>query len=311
MNAYAIVFPGQGSQSLNMLAPFAAHKEIVHHYCSKASEVLGYDIEALITNGPENQLNQTEYTQPALLVAGVIAWEIWKNIATNKPVFFSGHSLGEYTALTCAGSIVFEDAVSLVRARGQYMQSAVPDGVGAMAAIVGLDDAAVTAVCQSIGGTEDLAPANFNSIGQVVIAGKRVAVEAAIVEAKKAGAKIAMLIPVSVPSHCHLMLPAAQQLGRALEKITFHSPEIPVFNNVDVMTESSPEKIKAALVKQLYSPVRWVEIIQKMRAQGVSTIVECGPGKVLTGLIKRIDKEITVFSINQEDAVKTFIENKG
>lgn len=295
MNAYAVVFPGQGSQSLNMLSPFfAAHRDIVDHYCEKASAVLGYDIAALIANGPEETLNQTEYTQPALLLAGVIAWEVWKQYSSEKPAFLSGHSLGEYTALTCAGSLMFEDAVALVQARGQYMQAAVPSGTGAMAAIVGLDDASIQAVCQSVGSTEDIAPANFNSIGQVVIAGKRDAVETAILEAKKAGAKIAVLLPMSVPSHCRLMLPAAERLRVTLEKVKFNAPEIPVINNADVIAETSPEKIKTALVKQLYSPVRWVEIIQFMRAQGVSTMVECGPGKVLAGLIKRIDKEIVI-----------------
>ncbi len=294
MNKYAVVFPGQGSQSLNMLAPFSLYQAIVDEYCEKASAVLGYDIQALIQSGPEEKLNQTEYTQPALLVAGVIAWEIWKKNNLQKPAFFAGHSLGEYTALTCAGSISFEDAVALVQARGQYMQSAVPVGVGAMAAIVGLDDEKIQAVCQSVGSAEDIAPANFNSLGQVVIAGKREAVEAAILEAKNAGAKIAVLLPMSVPSHCYLMRPAANLLSEQLKTVTFHTPEIPVINNVDVLIETSPEKIKAALVKQLYSPVRWVEIIQFIRAQGVSTIVECGPGKVLAGLIKRIDKEIVI-----------------
>lgn len=294
MNKYAVVFPGQGSQFLNMLAPFSAYQAIVNRYCEKASVVLGYDIAALIANGPEEKLNQTEVTQPALLVAGVIAWEIWKKNNVQTPTFFSGHSLGEYTALTCANSLAFEDAVALVQARGQYMQSAVPVGVGAMAAIVGLEDEKIQAVCQSVGSAEDIAPANFNSIGQVVIAGKRDAVEAAIVEAKKVGAKIAILLPMSVPSHCYLMRPAAECLKEKLKNITFKSPEIPVINNVDVKIENDPEKIKIALVKQLYSPVRWVEIIQFMRAQGIATIVECGPGKVLAGLIKRIDKEIVI-----------------
>ena len=302
MNKYAVVFPGQGSQSLDMLAPFAEYQDIVDAYCEKASVVLGYDIRALIQNGPEEKLNQTEYTQPALLVAGVIAWEIWKKNNSQKPAFFAGHSLGEYTALTCAGSISFENAVALVQARGQYMQSAVPVGVGAMAAIVGLDDVKIQEVCQSVGSTEDIAPANFNSIGQVVIAGKREAVEAAIVEAKKAGAKIAVLLPMSVPSHCYLMHPAAECLREKLKNITFNTPEISVINNVDVKIENDPERIKTALVKQLYSPVRWVEIIQFMRAEGVSTIVECGPGKVLAGLIKRIDKEIIL---------QPLLENKG
>ncbi|MES2204678.1 MAG: ACP S-malonyltransferase [Pseudomonadota bacterium] len=302
MNNYAVVFPGQGSQSLNMLAPFAEYQTIVDDYCQRASNVLGYDIQALIQNGPEEKLNQTEYTQPALLVAGVIAWEIYKKNNAQKPAFFAGHSLGEYTALTCAGSIRFEDAVALVQARGQYMQSAVPVGVGAMAAIVGLDDAKIQEVCQSVGSIEDIAPANFNSIGQVVIAGKREAIEAAIIEAKKVGAKIAVLLPMSVPSHCDLMRPAANLLNEKLNSVTFNPPEIPVINNVDVIIETSPEQIKAALVKQLYSPVRWVEIIQLMRAQGVTTIIECGPGKVLAGLIKRIDKEIIL---------QPLLENKG
>ena len=294
MNNYAIVFPGQGSQSLNMLAPFAAYQAIVDYYCSKASSVLGYDIQSLIQTGPEEKLNQTEYTQPALLVAGVIAWDIWKKNNSQKPAFFSGHSLGEYTALTCAGSIAFEDAVTLVQARGQYMQTAVPEGQGAMAAIVGLDEAVIQTVCEAVGSIEEIAPANFNSIGQVVIAGKRHAVEAAMIEAKNAGAKIAILLPMSVPSHCYLMRPAAVCLREKLKNITFKSPEIPVINNVDVTIENDPEKIKMALVKQLYSPVRWVEIIQFMRAQGIATLVECGPGKVLAGLIKRIDKEIVI-----------------
>lgn len=291
---YGVVFPGQGSQSLNMLAMFLEYPDIVNHYCERASRVLGYDISELMTHGPEEKLNQTEYTQPALLVASVIAWEIWKQNNSQKPAFLAGHSLGEYTALTCANSLSFEDAVSLVQARGQYMQSAVPVGIGAMAAIVGLEDAKIREVCESVGTTEDIAPANFNSIGQVVIAGKRDAVDAAMIAAKNAGAKIAILLPMSVPSHCHLMLPAAQRLSEKLEIVTLHSPEIPVINNVDVLVETSPERIKAALVKQLYSPVRWVEIIQFMHAQGVSTLVECGPGKVLAGLIKRIDKEIVI-----------------
>lgn len=294
MNKYAVVFPGQGSQSVNMLAPFSGYHDIVHRYCEQASEVLGYNLADLIAHGPEEKLNQTEYTQPALLVAGVIAWEIWKKNNSVMPDFFAGHSLGEYTALTCAGSIAFDDAVSLVQARGQYMQSAVPVGVGAMAAIVGLDDAKIQEVCQSVGSTDDIAPANFNSIGQVVIAGKREAVDAAIIAAKNAGAKIAILLPMSVPSHCRLMIPAAERLSEKLKTIIFHSPKIPVINNVDVMMETSPENIKEALMRQLYSPVRWVEIIQTMRAQGVSTLVECGPGKVLAGLIKRIDKDIVI-----------------
>lgn len=308
MNKYAIVFPGQGSQSLNMLSAFSSQQNIVDAYCQRASAVLGYDIADLILNGPESKLNQTEYTQPALLVADVIAWEIWKTQTTQKPSFLSGHSLGEYAALTCAGSISFEDAVMLVKARGQFMQAAVPEGQGAMAAIVGLEDDAVEKICQSIASVEELSPANFNSTGQVVIAGKRHAVETAIDEMKKAGAKIAILLPMSVPSHCRLMLPAAEKLREVLATINIKTPEIPIVNNVDVAIETSSEKIKEALVKQLYSPVRWVDIIQHMANQKITDIIECGPGKVLTGLIKRTNKEINAFTILQDDAIKEFLE---
>ncbi len=306
MKNYAIVFPGQGSQSLNMLANFEAHQPIINEYCQRASHVVGYDIAKLIAEGPEDKLNQTEYTQPALLVTSVIAWEILKTQLSQQPSYLSGHSLGEYTALTCAGAIAFEDAVGLVQARGQFMQSAVPEGQGAMAAIVGLDNDKVRDICFTIASETSLSVANFNSIGQVVVAGTRPNVEAVILAAKSSGAKIATLLPMSVPSHCQLMVPAAERLRDKMESITFHTPDISVVNNADVAIETSPEKIKTALVKQLYSPVRWVEVIQWISSQNIRTMIECGPGKVLTGLIKRIDKEINAFSINQEDAVKEF-----
>lgn len=311
MKKYALVFPGQGSQSLNMLASFNSHQSIVDHYCQRASDVLSYDISSLITNGPEDQLNQTEYTQPALLVAGVIAWKIWTLYAEDLPTFVAGHSLGEYTALTCAGVIDFEDAVNLVKLRGQFMQNAVPVGQGAMAAIVGLDDDEILRLCTMIGRSEEISPANFNSIGQVVIAGKRSAVESAVSAAKNAGAKIATLLPMSVPSHCHLMRPAAEKLQEALSCVHFSLPNVPVINNVDVIVEISVEKIKSALVRQLYSPVRWVETIQLLSSHGVEAIIECGPGKVLTGLIKRIDKGIQAFSMIQEEVLKEFFSKEG
>lgn len=305
---YSIVFPGQGSQAHGMLAPFIQHyPDIVDEYCERASQVLQYDIARLIAEEPEAKLNQTEYTQPALLLAGVIAWKVWQQKTNKQPVYFSGHSLGEYTALTCAGSIAFEDAVALVKARGQYMQAAVPEGMGAMAAILGLENEKISLLCQSIGNENDIAIANFNSLGQVVLAGKRDAIEKAIVAAKAAGAKMATVLAMSVPSHCRLMHPAAIRLQAYLENVIFHAPKVEVINNVDVAIEHDPEKIKQALIKQLYSPVRWVEVIQKMCAHEITTIVECGPGKVLTGLIKRIDKEMTTFSISQEEAVKQFI----
>ncbi|MCD8524702.1 MAG: ACP S-malonyltransferase [Gammaproteobacteria bacterium] len=311
MKEYSLVFPGQGSQSLNMLASFSSHSSLVDHYCQRASDVLGYDIASLIANGPEERLNQTEYTQPALLVAGVIAWKIWTSHTQRLPTFVAGHSLGEYTALTCAGVIDFEDAVNLVRLRGQFMQNAVPVGEGAMAAIVGLDNDDVLRLCSTIARSEELSPANFNSIGQVVIAGKRAAVESAVSSAKNAGAKIATLLPMSVPSHCHLMLPAAEKLRDALSEIHFSLPNVPVINNVDVMVEISVEKIKSALVRQLYSPVRWVETIQLLSSHGVNAVIECGPGKVLSGLIKRIDKSLQVFSIVQEERLKEFLLEEG
>lgn len=303
-NSYALVFPGQGSQSLGMLNSFyETHPSIVDDYCHRASVVLGYDLAALIKEGPEEKLNKTEYTQPALLVASVIAWEIWKTYVQEKPLFLSGHSLGEYSALTCSGSLNFEEAVKLVQARGQYMQNAVPEGEGAMAAIVGLSNEAVYDLCHSIGDENDLAPANFNSPGQVVIAGKTAAIESAIIAAKTKGAKMALRLPMSVPSHCPLMRPAAQALSETLETVALNMPNIAVINNVDVGISLSVEDIKSALVRQLYSSVRWVEIIQFMIDQGVKTIVECGPGKILTGLIKRIDKNINTFSLSQEDVL--------
>ena len=311
MKEYSLVFPGQGSQSLNMLASFASHRSVVDHYCRRASDVLGYDIASLIENGPEEQLNQTEYTQPALLVAGVIAWKILTSYTERLPTFVAGHSLGEYTALTCAGVIDFEDAVNLVRLRGQFMQNAVPMGQGAMAAIVGLDDHEVLRLCRMIGSAEEVSPANFNSIGQIVIAGKRPAVESVVSAAKNAGAKIATLLPMSVSSHCHLMLPAAEELRKALNRVNFSLPNVPVINNVDVIVEISVEKIKSALVRQLYSPVRWVETIQMLSSHGIDAVIECGPGKVLTGLIKRIDKKIYAFSVIQEEILKEFLLEEG
>ena len=303
---YALVFPGQGSQALQMLAPWARlAPDIVIEYCTRASVVLGYNIAELIATGPEAQLNQTEYTQPALLLAGVIAWQVWQQQVSLPPAYLAGHSLGEYTALTCAGSLTFEDAIALVRTRGRLMQAAVPEGEGAMAAIVGLENAQVEAVCSSLGSAEDIAIANFNSIGQVVVAGRRTVVDQAILEAKARGAKIARLLPMSVPSHCRLLLPAAQWLENYLANVTVGVPRIPVINNVDVIAESDPAHIKQALSRQLCAPVRWVDVIQAMQHQGVTSIFECGPGSVLTGLTKRIDKTLRAYSVGQAEAIES------
>jgi len=290
------VFPGQGSQSVGMLSA-VADCAVVKKTVAMASDVLGYDLWKIIESDPDDQLNQTEYTQPALLAADIALWHLWCERQEDRPVVMAGHSLGEFSAFVAAGSLAFEDAIMLVSKRGQFMQAAVPTGEGAMAAIIGLDDEAVQTLCDSVANGEVVAPANFNSIGQVVIAGQTAAVERAVDAAKSAGAKLAKLIPVSVPSHCALMAPAAQQLAAILSAITIASPNIPVIQNVDVMAHQDPEKIRRGLIEQLTQPVRWVQTIQKMQSQGVSTMVECGPGNVLRGLIKRISRDILLESV--------------
>lgn len=293
----ALVFPGQGSQSIGMLNAFSEDFTQVKDTYDAASEVLGYDLWNVITEGPEDRLNSTDITQPAMLAAGVAVWRLWNEKNGEQPACMAGHSLGEYTALVCAGVIDFKDAISLVAARGRYMQQAVPEGTGAMAAILGLDDDTVREVCSiasADSGPDQIVEAvNFNSPGQVVIAGHTSAVELATEHAKQKGAKRAVILPVSVPSHCSLMKPAADKLVIDLEKINFSEPKVPVLNNVDVQSPVSADEIKQALVKQLYQPVRWVETIQKMADLGVDRILECGPGKVLMGLNKRINKSLT------------------
>ncbi|HEY0722155.1 MAG TPA: ACP S-malonyltransferase [Gammaproteobacteria bacterium] len=293
----AFVFPGQGSQSIGMLADLAATYPQVEQTFAEASAVLGYDLWKIVQNGPESELNNTAVTQPAMLCAGVAAWRIWQAQGGAMPKMMAGHSLGEYTALVCAGAISFTDAVALVAERGRLMQEAVPAGEGAMAAILGLEDAQVLAVCNEAAQGEVVSAVNFNSPGQVVVAGKSGAVNRAVELAKAAGAKRALLLPVSVPSHCALMKPAADKLAERLKSITVKSPAIPVVNNVDVTMASEPDAIRDALVRQLYSPVRWVETIEKMAASGVTQLVECGPGKVLVGLNKRIVKEMATWAV--------------
>ena len=293
----AFVFPGQGSQSVGMLADLAAEYTIVSETFQQASEALGYDLWNLVAEGPEEQLNQTDRTQPAMLTAGIAVWRVWQSLSDIKPAFFAGHSLGEYSALVAANAIDFADAVKLVELRGQFMQQAVPAGEGAMAAILGLDDDVVREICDSASVHGVVEAVNFNSPGQVVIAGASIAVNQSIEMATEKGAKRALLLPVSVPSHCALMKPAAERLTEALDNVIINTPTTPVIHNASVTSVTDPAEIKSLLAQQLYSPVRWVETVQYLAAQGVTDMIECGPGKVLAGLSKRIDKTLNAMPL--------------
>ncbi|MCS4307146.1 [acyl-carrier-protein] S-malonyltransferase [Rheinheimera pacifica] len=293
----AIVFPGQGSQSVGMLADLHQQFDVVKDTFTEASNALGYDLWALVANGPEADLNETQRTQPALLTASVAVWRLWQQQDGAQPAYFAGHSLGEYSALVCAGVLSLADAVKLVEKRGNYMQQAVPAGVGAMSAIIGLDDAAIATACEQAAQGEVVSPVNYNSPGQVVIAGHKAAVERAGELCKAAGAKRALPLPVSVPSHCALMRPAAEKLAADLTALNFNDAVIPVVNNVDVAVADNAATVKDALVRQLYSPVRWTETIEWLSGQGVTDVLELGAGKVLSGLIKRIDKNLAVASV--------------
>lgn len=293
----AFVFPGQGSQSVGMLAELASAESQVEATFAEASAALGYDLWKIVAEGPAEELNQTHITQPAMLSAGIAVWRIWQAKGGATPAVMAGHSLGEYTALVAAGAIAFADAVALVAERGKLMQEAVPAGTGSMAAILGLEDAQVIEVCANAAQGEVVSAVNFNANGQVVIAGQVAAVERAVELAKEAGAKRAVILPVSVPSHCELMKPAAEKLAERLAAITVSAPQIPVINNADVSKASDADSIRDALVRQLYSPVRWVETVQAMAGEGVDTLIECGPGKVLVGLNKRIVKEMNTAAL--------------
>lgn len=293
----AFVFPGQGSQSVGMLADIATEYALVGETFAEASQALGYDLWQVVANGPAETLNQTSVTQPAMLTAGIALYRILQAAGKADVSFMAGHSLGEYTALTAAGVFSLADAVRLVRARGEYMQSAVPEGVGAMAAILGLTDEQVRSACEQAAQGEVVSAVNFNSPGQVVIAGHKGAVERAMKLCQEAGAKRALPLPVSVPSHCALMQPAADRLAQELAQMTMQTPQVSVVNNVHVAVESDVKAIQAALLAQLYSPVRWVETVQFLKSQGVTRLVEVGPGKVLAGLNKRIDNEIEHFAV--------------
>ncbi|AWP33296.1 ACP S-malonyltransferase [Pantoea eucalypti] len=298
MTQIAFVFPGQGSQTVGMLTELAATYPLVEETFREASDALGYDLWQLVSQGPAEELNKTWQTQPALLAASVAIYRVWQQQGGQQPVLMAGHSLGEYSALVCAGVLSFADAVKLVELRGKLMQEAVPEGTGAMQAIIGLDDAAIRKACEESAQGQVVSPVNFNSPGQVVIAGNKEAVERAGAACKAAGAKRALPLPVSVPSHCALMKPAADKLAVALENITFAAPAVPVINNVDVKAETDAAAIRHALVRQLYSPVRWTESVEAMAEQGVTQLLEMGPGKVLTGLTKRIVDSLTAAAVN-------------
>ncbi len=288
--SFAFVFPGQGSQSLGMLADLASADPLVRSTFAEASAVLGYDLWKLASEGPEEALNQTERTQPAMLAAGVATWRIWRSRGGGLPLLVSGHSLGEFTALVCAEALEFAPAIDLVRFRGQIMQEAVPAGTGAMAAILGLDDADIEAACREAAQGSIVEPANFNSPGQVVIAGEAAAVQRAIELAKARGAKRAVPLPVSVPSHTSLMKAAAARLAERLRALTVRTPHVRYLSAVDATEHAAPDEIRALLVRQLSSPVRWSQTLKALAASGVSQVIECGPGKVLTGLNRRIEK---------------------
>jgi [acyl-carrier-protein] S-malonyltransferase len=288
--SFAFVFPGQGSQSVGMLSGLAAADPLVKSTYAEASQVLGYDLWQLASEGPEAQLNETERTQPAMLAAGVATWRVWRGRGGGLPLLVSGHSLGEFTALVCAEALEFAPALELVRFRGRIMQEAVPAGTGAMAAILGLEDADIEAACREAAQGAVVEPANFNSPGQVVIAGEAAAVQRAIELCKARGAKRAVPLPVSVPSHTSLMQGAAQRLAERLQGLTVRTPHVRYLSAVDAAEHTAPDEIRALLVRQLSSPVRWSQTLKALSTTGVSQVIECGPGKVLTGLNRRIEK---------------------
>lgn len=299
-NQIAFVFPGQGSQSVGMLADLNAAFPVVKQTFDEASEVFGRDMWALAQQGPEQELAQTEITQPIMLIAGVAAWRAWCEASSVRPAVMAGHSLGEYTAYVCAEAISLADGVALVKRRGELMRDACPGGQGKMAAILGLEDDALKSVCADAAQGEIVQAVNFNAPGQIVIAGHSAAVDRAIELAKKAGARKAMPLAVSVPCHSDLMRAASEELAAKLNATTFNKPVIPVVNNIDAKIELNPEQIREKLIVQLYSPVLWVDSVKAMAQQGVARMVECGPGKVLCGMNKRIVRELEVFNIQDK-----------
>lgn len=304
----AFVFPGQGSQTVGMLADVAENYPVVTETFAQASDVLGYDLWQLVQDGPSEELGKTEKTQPALLTASVALYRVLQQAGVPAPVAMAGHSLGEYSALVCAGALAFEDAVKLVELRGQLMQEAVPAGVGAMAAILGLTDEQVESVCGTLDEHAVVQPVNYNSPGQVVIAGHKPAVDAACERAKEAGAKRALPLPVSVPSHCVLMKPAAEKLAEALESVTINAPTVTVYHNVDGKVAESGDAIRQKLIAQLYQPVLWAPTVNVLAEQGVDQLVEVGPGKVLAGLAKRINRAVSAQATGDAASLTKFLE---
>jgi [acyl-carrier-protein] S-malonyltransferase len=310
MTNLAFVFPGQGSQKIGMLADLAEHNPIIEKTFSEASEVLGYDMWHLIQKGAQEDINLTERTQPILLTCSVAIWRLWNEKKGPMPSQMAGHSLGEWSALVCANVIDFADGLKIVEARGKYMQQAVPVGQGAMAAIIGLEDQAILDACSEASSLGVVDAVNFNAPGQVVIAGSNDAVEQAMEICKSAGAKRALPLPVSAPFHTSLMKPAADNLAEMVNAVTFRAPEVPIMHNVHANNENDPQVIKMLMLEQIYSPVRWVDCVKQLKKSGASTLIECGPGKVLSGLSKRIDRELIALATESAadfDAVLTTI----
>ncbi|MDJ0654275.1 MAG: ACP S-malonyltransferase [Xanthomonadales bacterium] len=293
----AFVFPGQGSQSVGMLSELAGASDLIQQTFEEASERLEVNLWELSQQGPEADLNRTANTQPAMLAAGVATWRLWQQHGGPLPELLAGHSLGEYSALVAANALGLEDAAWLVAQRGRLMQEAVPEGEGAMAAVLGVDQPVLEEICQQVADGDIVAPANLNAPGQTVLSGSTPAIERAVEAAKARGARRAIILPVSVPCHCDLLKPGAEQLAGHLQQVELHRPEIPVIQNAEVQIYSEPGEIRAALVRQLYQPVRWIETIESMAKHGVSRAVECGPGKVLAGLMRRIDRSIAAYPV--------------
>ncbi|NWN81438.1 MAG: ACP S-malonyltransferase [Halomonas sp.] len=304
----ALVFPGQGSQQVGMLRELAERYSVVGTTFEEASEALGYDLWQIVQEGPAEALNATACTQPALLAASVAVWRIWQELEGPRPDAMAGHSLGEYSALVCAGAMPFAEGVRLVKLRGEAMQSAVPAGQGGMAAILGLDDAVVEQACAESAQGDVVSAVNYNAPGQVVIAGSKAAVERAIAACQAAGAKRAMPLPVSVPSHCALMEPAAEQLAAAMDEVALKVPRYTVIQNVDAQAHADVETLRTRLIEQLYRPVRWTACVEAMSERGADVFIECGPGKVLTGLGKRIARGSKGLAVNDPDSLDAALE---
>lgn len=301
----ALIFPGQGSQHVGMMRELAERYSVVRTTFEEASDALGYDLWHVVQEGPDEVLNATACTQPALLSSSVAIWRVWQELEGPRPVAMAGHSLGEYSAMVCAGVLPFAEGVRLVRLRGEAMQEAVPQGQGAMAAILGLDDETVEKACADAAQGDVVAAVNYNAPGQVVIAGARAAVDRAIANCQEAGAKRALPLPVSVPSHCDLMKPAAERLAAAMDELTLRPPRYTVVQNADAQAHGDTPTLQEKLIEQLYRPVRWTECVEAMADMGATTFVECGPGKVLTGLNKRIVRQSKGAAVNDPESLET------